>query len=154
MRGFRGGTGGPNPLPLRFVRVGVLCGCLMGRRGVQRWFYLIIIIFSAPEPKALSVVRPSAVVNFSRFDFSSETTEWNSTKFDRKRPLPSFCFWLIGKTSWPPWPLIDRDIFDFYSETAEWNSTKLDRKQDLNLLYQVYVFRADRKNKMAVLASD
>ena len=60
----------------------------------------------------------------------------------------------IGKTRWPPWPLIGWDIFDFSSETAEWNSTKLDRKQDLNVLYQVCVFRADRKNKMAALASD
>ena len=45
-------------------------------------------------------------------------------------------------------------IFDFSSETAEQNSTKLDRKQDLNVLYQVCVFWADRKNKMAALASD
>ena len=55
----------------------------------------------------------------------------------------------IGKTRWPPWPLIGWDIFDFFSETAEQNSTKLDRKQDLNVFYQVCVFRADRKNKMA-----
>ena len=60
----------------------------------------------------------------------------------------------IGKTRWPPWPLIGLDIFDFSSETAEQNSAKLDRKQDLNILYQVCVFRADRKNKMAALASD
>ena len=46
------------------------------------------------------------------------------------------------------------DIFDFSSETAKRNSMKLDRKQDLNVLYQVCVFRADRKNKMAALASD
>ena len=45
-------------------------------------------------------------------------------------------------------------IFDFSSETAERNSTKLDRKQDLNVLFQVCVFWADRKNKMAALASD
>ena len=45
-------------------------------------------------------------------------------------------------------------IFDFFSETVERNSMKLDRKQDLNALYQVCVFRADRKNKMAALASD
>ena len=31
------------------------------------------------------------------------------------------------------------DIFDF-SETAERNSMNLDRKQDLNALYQVFVF--------------
>ena len=30
----------------------------------------------------------------------------------------------------------------------------LDRKQDLNVLFQVCVFRSDRKNKMAALASD
>ena len=60
----------------------------------------------------------------------------------------------IGKTRWPPWPLIGWDIFDFSSETAEGNSTKLVRKQDLNVLYQVCVFRADRRNKMAALASD
>ena len=60
----------------------------------------------------------------------------------------------IRKTRWPPWPLIGWDIFDFSSETAERNSTKLDRKQDLNVLYQVCVFRADPKNKMAALASD
>ena len=45
-------------------------------------------------------------------------------------------------------------IFDFSSETAERISTKRDRKQDLNALYQVCVFRADRRNKMAALASD
>ena len=45
-------------------------------------------------------------------------------------------------------------IFDFSSETAKRNSTKLDRKQDINVLYQVCVFRADQKNKMAALASD
>ena len=55
----------------------------------------------------------------------------------------------IGKTKWPPWPLIGWDIFNFFSETAEQNSTKLDRKQDLNALYQVCVFQADRKKKMA-----
>ena len=31
---------------------------------------------------------------------------------------------------------------------------KLDRKQDLNVRYQVCVFRADRKNKIAAMASD
>ena len=60
----------------------------------------------------------------------------------------------IGKTRWPPWPLICWDIFDFSSETTQRNSTKLDRKQDLNVLYQVCVFRADRNNRMAALASD
>ena len=70
-------------------------------------------------------------------------------------PSTKFVFFgPIGKTRWPPWPLIGWDIFDFSSETAEQNSTKLDRKQDLNALYQVCVFRSDRKNKMAALASD
>ena len=51
-------------------------------------------------------------------------------------------------------PSLTFHIFDFSSETAEQNKTKLDRKQDINALYQVCVFRADSKNKMAALASD
>ena len=41
------------------------------------------------------------------------------------------------------------DIFEVSSETAKSNSTKLDTKHNLNVLYQVCVFRADRKSKMA-----
>ena len=66
--------------------------------------------------------------------------------------LPSLRFaGPIGKTRLPPRPLICLDIFDFSSETAERNSTKLDRKQDLNVLYQVCIFRVHRKNKMLIL---
>ena len=101
---------------------------------------------------------PWPLIGWDIFDFYSETAEWNSTKLDRKQDLNvlyQVCvFGLIEKTRWPPWPLIGWDIFGFSSETAEQNSTKLDRKQDLNVLYQVSVFRADRKNKMATLASD
>ena len=61
-------------------------------------------------------------------------------------------FWLIGKTRWPPWPLICWDIFDFSSETTERNSTKLDRKQDLKVLYQVCIFGPISKQKIAALA--
>ena len=110
------------------------------------------------EGSSPSVVRRPSSLTFHIFDFSSETTEWNSTKLDRKQDLnvlyQVLFFRPIRKTRWPPWPLIGWDIFDFSSETAEWNSTKFDRKQDLNVLYQVCVFRADWKNKMAVLASD
>ena len=49
---------------------------------------------------------------------------------------------------------VNFNIFYFSSESAERNSMKIDRKQDLDVLYQVYVFRADRKNKMVALASD
>ena len=54
----------------------------------------------------------------------------------------------------PPWPLICWDIFNFSSETAEQNLTNLDREQELNIVYQVRVFRANQITKMAVLASD
>ena len=60
----------------------------------------------------------------------------------------------IGKTRWPPLPLIGWDIFGFSSETAERNSAKHDRKQDHNVICHVWVFRANLKNKMASLASD
>ena len=101
----------------------------------------------------------SVVVNCSHFRLLlwNRLMEFNETWQEARsqRPLPSLCFFgPIGKTRWPPWPLIGWDIFDFSSETAARNSTKLDRKQDLNVFYQVCVFRADRKNKMAALASD
>ena len=81
--------------------------------------------------------------------------QWNLTRSQISTSSIEFVFFgPIGKTRWPPWPLISWDIFDFSSETAERNSTKLDRKQDLNFLYQVCVFGADQKNKMAALASD
>ena len=51
-------------------------------------------------------------------------------------------------------PSLTFHIFDFFSETTKQNSTKLDRKQELDVLYQVCVFRADQKNNMAALASD
>ena len=89
---------------------------------------LMLMVFSAPEPKAqvhycdhaLSVVRRPSV---------------------RPSVRLSVC------------PSLTFHIFDF-SETAEQNSTKLHRKQGLDVLYQVCVFRADLKNKMAALASD
>ena len=101
---------------------------------------------------------PWPLIGWDIFDFSSETLERNSTKLDRKQDLNDLyqvcVFGPIGKTRWPPWPLIGWDIFDFSSETAEGNSMKLYRKQELNVLYKVCVFWADRKNKMAALASD
>ena len=50
--------------------------------------------------------------------------------------------------------VVNFHIFYFSSETAKQNSTKLVSKQDLNVLYQVCVFLADRKNKMAAPSSD
>ena len=84
---------------------------------------------------------PLKMLNGIQQNFIGSKISTSSTKF--------VFFGPIGKTRWPPWPLIGWDIFDFSSETAERNSTKLDRKQDLNVLYQVCVFWADRKNKMA-----
>ena len=83
-------------------------------------------------------------------------TEFNKSWQEARsqRPLPSLCFSGDRKNKMAAWPLIGWDIFDFVSETAEQNSTKLDGKQDLNALYQVCVFRANRKNKMAALVSD
>ena len=89
---------------------------------------------------------PLKPLNGIQQNFTGSKISTSSTKF--------VFFGPIGKTRWPPWPLIAWDISDFFSETAERNSTKLDRKQDLNILYQVCVFRADRKNKMAALYAD
>ena len=121
-------------------------------------FRLFASLFSSPEPKARvsychsapsvvrpsvrrpSVVRPSVVRKLFTFSTSpliplngiQRNLMWSkistsSTKFVFLVP--------IGKTRWPPRPLIGWDIFDFFSESAELNSTKLDRKQDVNVLY-------------------
>ena len=96
------------------------------------------------------------LIGWDIFDFSSETAEQNSTKFDRKQDiniLHQDCVFLANrKNKITTRPLIGLDIFDFSSKTAERNSTKLDRKPDLNVLYQIRVFQADRKTKMAALA--
>ena len=99
---------------------------------------------------ASDLLRHFRLLLWNRWTEFKETCQEASSQ----RPLQSLCFGPIAKTTWRPWPLIGWDIFYFSSETAERNSMKLDRKQDLNVLYQVCVFRADRKNKMAVLASD
>ena len=53
-------------------------------------------------------------------------------------------FWLIGKTRWQPRPLKPLNRIQ----------QKLDRKQDLKVLFKVFVYRTNRKNKMVALASD
>ena len=132
------------------------------------------VFISAPEPKAqvhycdhtLSVVRRPSVVRPSvrpslTFTFLTSPlkplnrVQRNLTGSKISASSTKFVFFgPIRKTRWPPRALIGWDTFDFFSKTAEGNSTKLDRKQDLNVLYQVCVFRADRKTKMAALASD
>ena len=96
------------------------------------------------EAYSTSPLKP---LNWIQRNLTGSKISMSSTKF--------LFFGPIEKTRWPPWPLIGWDIFDFSSETAKQNSMKLDRKQDINVLYQPCVLRADRKkNKMAALASD
>ena len=72
--------------------------------------------------------------------------QWNLIGSKISTPSTKFVFFgPIGKTRWPPWPLIGWDIFDFSSETAERNSAKLDRKQALNAFYHIFVFQANRE---------
>ena len=138
---------------------------------------IVVLIFSSPEPKAQvsychsapSVVRPSVrpssvrpasgVRKLSHFRLLlwNGWTEFNETWQEARsqRPLPSLCFsGRSEKQDGRPGLWLAETFLDFFSETAEQNSTKLYRKQDIDALYQVCVFRADRKNKMAALASD
>ena len=55
-------------------------------------------------------------------------TEFNETrKQDLNVPLLILCFRPIGKTRWPPWPLVGWYIFDF-SDTTEGNSDRLEKQ--------------------------
>ena len=130
-------------------------------------FYIdtLTTLFSAPEPKAqvhycdhvLSVVRPSVCPSIVLRKLSTCSTsslkplnriQRNLTGINISTSSSKFVFFgPIGKTRWPPWPLIGWDIFDVFSETAEQNSMKLDRKQDLNVLYQICFFFSGRSEK-------
>ena len=115
-----------------------------------------VCVFRAVRKNKMAALASDWLRHF-RLLLWNRWTEFKETWQEARsqRPLPSLCFFgPIGKNKMAALPLIGLDIFDFSSETAEPNSTKLDRKQDLNALYQVCVFRADRKNKMAALASD
>ena len=51
--------------------------------------------------------------------------QWNSTERKISTSSTKFVFFgRIGKTRWPPWPLIGWGIFEFSSETAEQNLTE------------------------------
>ena len=82
----------------------------------------------------------------------SGTAELNSTKLDRKQDFNVCRFRSDLKNKIATQASDGLGIFDFASETTERNSTTLDRMQDFYILYQVCVFRVDRKNKMAVLS--
>ena len=90
------------------------------------------------ETFSASLLKP---LNGIQTNLTGSKISMSSTKFVFLGP--------IVKTKWLSGPLIGWNIFDFSSVTAERNRTKLNRKQDLNVLYQVCVFRADQKNKMA-----
>ena len=132
-----------------------------------------MLLFSAPEPKAqvhycdhaLSVVRPSSVVrrpsvvNFShlRLLLLNRWTEFNETWQEARsqRPLPSLCFsgrskkqdgrpglWLVETFSTSPLKPPNGIQRNLTGSNISTSSTKF------------VFFRADRKNKMAALASD
>ena len=127
------------------------------------------VIFSSPEPKAwvsychsAPSVRPSvrpSGVNFSHFRLLlwNRWTEFKETWQEARsqRPLPSLCFsGRSEKQDGHPGLWLAETFSTSPLKPLNGNSTKLDSKQDINALYQVCVFRADRKNKMAALASD
>ena len=117
-------------------------------------FCLVLILVHLSQMPKCTIHCPSSVVRrllslkIHIFDFSSEIQQ-NLTRSKIWMSSTKFVFFgPIGKTRWPLLPLIGWDIFTFSSETSEWKLIKFDRKQDLNVLYQVCVFRTDLKNKI------
>ena len=105
--------------------------------GKTRWPSLLLIgwdVFNSPQKPLNGIQR-----NLTWLEARSQ------------RPLSNLCF--SGRSEKQDGrPASDwLNIFDFSSEQ---NSTKLDRMQYLNVVYEVCVFRADRKNNMTALASD
>ena len=150
------------------VRVGVGVHMQNVRANVKVWEFKSFCICSCILSLLIILIKPLTTKAYDRRASGDCGTSgllllWNrGTEFNEtwqearsQRPLPSLCFsgrsekqdgrpglWLADTFSTSP------------LETAERNSMKLDWKQDLNVLYQICVFRADRKNKMAALASD
>ena len=114
-----------------------------------------VCVFRADQKNKMAALASDWLRHF-RLLLWNRWTEFNKTWHEARsqRPLPSLCFSGRSEKQDGGPGLWLAETFDFSSETAERNSTKLDRKQDLNVLYQVCVFWADRKNKMAALASD
>ena len=102
---------------------------------------------SALASDSLRLFRLLLCKHGTKFDKTKQelSTEWSTTQF--------VFFGPIGKPRWPPWHLTGWYIFDLFSVTVKQNSTQLDRKQYINVLHQVYVFRANRKTNMAAMAS-
>ena len=96
---------------------------------------MILLIFDTFD-FSFSPLKP---LNGILRDLTGSKISTPSTKFVLFRP--------IGKLRLPPRSLIGWDIFDFSSENAERYLPTLDRKQDLNVLYQVCVFRDDQKKQ-------
>ena len=116
-----------------------------------------VCVFRADRKNKMAALASDWLRHF-RLLLWNRWTEFNKTWQEARSqgPLPSCVFRADRKkkTRRPPQYLIVRYIFDFSSETAIWNTTKLNRKQDLNVPYQVCVFRADWKNKMVTPASN
>ena len=114
------------------------------------------LCFSGRSENKMAALASDWLSHFRLFLWN-RWTEFNKTWQEERsqRPLPSLCFsGRSEKQDGRPGLWLAETFFDFSSETTERNSMKLYRKQDLNALYQVCVFRADQKNKMAALASD
>ena len=86
---------------------------------------------------------------------------WNCwTEFDKtwqearsQRPLPSLCFsGLLEKQDGRPGLWLAETFSTSPLKPLNGIQQNLTGKEDLNVLYKVCVFRADRKNKMAALA--
>ena len=83
-------------------------------------------------------------------------TKFNKTWQEARsqRPLPSFVFFgPIGKQDGGPGLWLAETFSTSHQKTLNGFQQKLARRQDLIILYQVCIFRANQKNKMPALAS-
>ena len=97
-------------------------------------------------------VRPSLtfyILNFSLKPMNGIQRNLTGSKMSTFSTKFVF-FGPIGKTRWSPglW------FAEIFSTSPLQTLNGIDRKQDLNVIYEVYVFRSDWKNKMAAPACD
>ena len=112
------------------------------QRILQSLFFRLIVKETDGHPKLwlaeAFLTSPQRLSNGIQWNLTGSNISTSSTKF--------VFFGPIGKTRWPPWPLICWNIFDFSSKTAEGIQGNL-IGSNISTSSTKFVFQADRKKK-------
>ena len=121
----------------------------------------IIVVLDLRRSRCILQFQSCCITKFSAFyyrlwnilKYTNYLLVLNILKYTDYIRLAVGCFNLFCDHELSVRPSLTFHIFDF-SKTVEQNLTNLNMKQDISVLYQICVFGADRKTKIAAMASD